>query len=796
MAAASKKTANVKTRAETNVWLVGQQLAVLDMTSSSQLPTVGLTMRRLFYELKTNKLSLSESCSNVVDGVLYLWYLSHIPTTQKRNAVAKLKVLYEKHVSLGRNKSRRTDRQLELESEFCELMEKLFDVAHADCDKEKSAIEIPKDRVFLQDQRGPRKMFIDKEDLDFKEREEKRQRRRAEEVRRRETALKEVSEVSSVVDLSYEEDDEIDASSLKISGRYEKDPDDESVGKYHHYSTRKHPITVTPTSSATDSATKRRRLIDNPLFVASLDRTKTTTREAMHIVAPALKAAGVDLKTLSLSSSSIYRARKTVRRSTAQTQKELFVPTTPLIAHFDGKLLPDSDGRTEVLVDRMPIVVSGLNTEKLLAIPKLPVSTGELMGNAVVQTLQEWKAVPDWLAGLCFDTTSSNTGINTGAITVIQRAFDKRLLFLACRHHILEIISAAVFDQFFKSSGPQIALFGRFKEKWQLLDLAKYAAIDTPCSGVKSELTNSEKQWLDDKREEVVSFLVNLINQETQPRQDYLEFCKLSLLMLGGSSTHQSHDCHCGVHFSPPGAYHRARWMAKGIYCLKIYLFREQFKLNQHELQALRRICLFTITIYIKAWITAPSSCDAPNNDLSMLQCLESFADVDNQLANIAAKKMKGHLWYLSEDLIGLALFSEKVWDSEKSAMVHALKKQKMQHDLRRVDPKKITTFQTKTLSDFVTERSLNLFTAMRIDPTFLTADPSTWLECPDYISAKQKITSLRVINDCAERAVKLATDFNNVLTHDEIQRQLVFQIVEHHRKVMALPLKKNYMAD
>jgi hypothetical protein len=98
----------------------------------------------------------------------------------------------------------------------------------------------------------------------------------------------------------------------------------------------------------------------------------------------------------------------------------------------------------------MPLVVSGVNTEKLLAIPKLPTTTGALMGKAVVQTLQDWKGVPDWLAGLCFDTTSSNTLIHTGAITVIQRMFDKRLLFLACRHHILEIISAAVFDKFFQ----------------------------------------------------------------------------------------------------------------------------------------------------------------------------------------------------------------------------------------------------------------------------------------------------------------------------------------------------------
>jgi len=150
--------------------------------------------------------------------------------------------------------------------------------------------------------------------------------------------LKEAATVCCVVGLSDEEDDEIEAKSLQISGRYEIDPDDELAAKYRCCSTEKRPIPATPTSSATDSMTKKTPS-DDPLFVSSLDRTKTTPREAMHIVAPALKAAGVDIDTLSLSTSSMYRARKTVHKSLAQTQKELFVPTT-LIAHFDGNCYP------------------------------------------------------------------------------------------------------------------------------------------------------------------------------------------------------------------------------------------------------------------------------------------------------------------------------------------------------------------------------------------------------------------------------------------------------------------------
>ena len=42
------------------------------------------------------------------------------------------------------------------------------------------------------------------------------------------------------------------------------------------------------------------------------------------------------------------------------------------------------------------------------------------MGNSVIEVLKEWKDVPDWLTGFCFDTTSSNTGVHTGEITIIH----------------------------------------------------------------------------------------------------------------------------------------------------------------------------------------------------------------------------------------------------------------------------------------------------------------------------------------------------------------------------------------
>ena len=169
-----------------------------------------------------------------------------------------------------------------------------------------------------------------------------------------------------------------------------------------------------------------------------------------------------------------------------------------------------------------------------------------LMGNTVVQKLSEWDGVPERLAGLCFNITSANTGIHTGAITVIQRAFEKRLLFLACRHHIHEIIAAAIFDLFFVSSGQQIAIFGRFKNQWPLVDHLNYASIDKDTDGCV--MTNTERVWLEQNRQSIVQFLLDQLQRNAQPRQDYMELLKLSLVALGVNYNGTNH-----VPFSPPG---------------------------------------------------------------------------------------------------------------------------------------------------------------------------------------------------------------------------------------------------
>ena len=54
---------------------------------------------------------------------------------------------------------------------------------------------------------------------------------------------------------------------------------------------------------------------------------------------------------------------------------------------------------------------------------------------------------------------------------------------------------------------------------------------------------------------------------------------------------------------------------------------------------------------------------------------------------------MRGYIWYLSNNLIRLALFSDFVPNSEKEAMIAALNIPPMKIDLRRVDSKLVPHF-------------------------------------------------------------------------------------------------------
>ena len=117
---------------------------------------------------------------------------------------------------------------------------------------------------------------------------------------------------------------------------------------------------------------------------------------------------------------------------------------------------------------------------------------------------------------------------------------------------------------------------------------------------------------------------------------------ELCLLVLGFPLPNYPKDTN--YHFRLPGAYHMARWMAKVIYCMKIYVFRNEFKLTASEKRNLTEFCIFATHVYAPAWIAFPVPSDAPLNDLMLFRRIKQYADINKAVAQAACNKLKNHL--------------------------------------------------------------------------------------------------------------------------------------------------------
>ncbi|KAG0710504.1 hypothetical protein GWK47_022672 [Chionoecetes opilio] len=312
------------------------------------------------------------------------------------------------------------------------------------------------------------------------------------------------------------------------------------------------------------------------------------------------------------------------------------------------------------------------------------------------------------IIGLSFDTTASNSGMLAGACVHLENLLGRSLLWLACRHHVLEVVLKHIFEKCCSSStGPEIPTFKRFQSRWESLDRGSYRTLND-----EEPLENA----LELPRVQMVTFLQTVLHDGSNPREDYDELLRLCLLFLGGSEGQ--------IRFRAPGAYHQARWMAKAIYAVKMTLFADQLELPARIQRGLRQVALFVSLLYIKHWHEALILEYAPKNDLELLQALNEYPD--KEVGAEGSRALSRRLWYLSEDLIALAFFDGRVEDGEKKRMLENLVRLASKKALKRLEGKGLRVTNTTTLSGFVTSRSKRLFellTDRKEHPQNLLAD-------------------------------------------------------------------------
>ncbi|XP_076333078.1 uncharacterized protein LOC143237560 [Tachypleus tridentatus] len=206
--------------------------------------------------------------------------------------------------------------------------------------------------------------------------------------------------------------------------------------------------------------------------------------------------------------------------------------------------MPDLVGREKI--ERLAILVSGEGVEKILSVPKIDSGDANSVASEIGSVLVECN-VKDRIKSLCFDTTATNTGSKSGVYLRIEMLLERKLLHLACIHHILKILLSAVFSTLVieTSKSPDITLVLNFRDCWPKSNKTKYiTAVEAMPLRIQP--------WKDD----IIQFYQNLL-QSHKPRDDYKELLELAVIFLGSLPHGRS-----SVSFRTSGAVHHARWMA------------------------------------------------------------------------------------------------------------------------------------------------------------------------------------------------------------------------------------------
>ncbi|KAG0715676.1 hypothetical protein GWK47_011405 [Chionoecetes opilio] len=176
---------------------------------------------------------------------------------------------------------------------------------------------------------------------------------------------------------------------------------------------------------------------------------------------------------------------------------------------------------------------------------------------------------------------------------------------------------------------------------------------------------------LEDVKDEALRWTLQVLQEREDLRDDYRDWSKLvNLFPRWCPSRWNSIPCSWS---NAPG-----QMDVKVLYPFKIWMFRGQFRLTKKEGVDSSGFCLFVVRVYAKAWIEASFSVQAPRLDLELIKALGTYDKIDPEIGDVALSKLSSHLWYVSEELVGLSVFDSDVSCETKNAMVTALRERNL----------------------------------------------------------------------------------------------------------------------
>ena len=656
---------------------------------------------------------------------------------------------------------------------FKEKLNRLFDIADKDIeniiqsDKKRSDDSRKNDLEFLKDQRGLRKRYLGSEDRVYKQKVAKIVSRQ---VAAEKSAKKEKEREQSIV---YLEDSEED-----VDDDVRADDFEEPTSKKH----KPRPEFVTLTLPT--------RIL-GALTAEVAKSNKLSVRKTTSIVAKLINIGGGDLEDFSFSKSLVHQQSNSAIKERAidiRKDQKVFLQGKKLTLHFDGKLVKYfTDGIIDTY-ERCAVMVSSpdFDGDVLLGVPRIQSSAGSHQVDGLLPLLDEWGIKED-LFSVCCDSTATQTGKYSGAITLLQNELEQPIIWVICRRHVMEVHAKhAMVAVFGPTTAPYDPIFKRLQDNWNKVS---GAAADGLKEDSLTKFNWRKINWtlLGQRAEEVLQFCQRALTLDTFARGDYRKLCSLAVLYLGGVVQAFS--------FPRPGAMHNARFMSKGIYLIMLTLLQEILPfLTDEEKDKINRVNIFCVLWYVPWFLQSYVVEKAPSNDLLALQQMKQFAEFDSKLASAVYTSISRHGWYLSEKMCMLSIVDEDLEDIVRRNMALKLLLHKVPETFSVGYPEIQSLEQIKDLSDLVGPESWFIFRVAGLDEVaWLNEKVEDWPNFPSYKELKMFISRISVVNDCSERGVKLIQEYVDSARNEDLRQDILTTAKVYKSKINSQNMNKGY---
>ena len=99
----------------------------------------------------------------------------------------------------------------------------------------------------------------------------------------------------------------------------------------------------------------------------------------------------------------------------------------------------------------------------------------------------------------------------------------------------------------------------------------------------------------------------------------------------------------------------------------------DRFELSQPERRKANRMVKFLAVIHMPAYLRSRIAAIAPSLDFNYLIALRAYKEENSEVTDTAMKSVFNHLWYVTSELVVLAIFDESLSEKLRKAMVDRL---------------------------------------------------------------------------------------------------------------------------